>query len=96
METLTKSPEAIKKRIAILLADFPPDRLDFVEQLVLFLHEQTQTPATRVTREKRAPYLYPTVPVSVTTLNAWMNLLPNGYEGDALADSEAVYEDAPR
>ncbi len=94
METLPQSPEAMQKRIATLLADMPSDRLAFVEQLVLFLHERTQTPVPFVAREKRAPYLYPTVPVPASTLDSWMNLLPNGYDGDALADSEAMYDEA--
>jgi len=44
-----------------------------------------------LTAEK--PYRYPTVPMPVSSLDVWMNLLPEGYEGDALADTEALYEE---
>jgi hypothetical protein len=94
MDTLTKSPEAMQKHILALLADLPTDSLAFVEQLVMFLREKTHSPTPLVTREKRAPYLFPTVAVPASTLNAWMNLLPKGYDGDALADSEALYDEA--
>jgi hypothetical protein len=39
------------------------------------------------------PYVYPSVPCPAATIDAWMNLLPEGYEGDALADTEALYDE---
>ena len=94
MDTITKSPEATQTHIVKLLSDLSPDSLAFVEQLVLFLRERTQPSATLTTREKRAPYLFPTIALPATSLNAWMNLVPKGYDGDALADSEALYDEA--
>lgn len=38
------------------------------------------------------PYLYPTVATPVTSLQALSQLLDEGYEGDALADTEALYD----
>ncbi len=35
---------------------------------------------------------YPIVSVPATSLDAWMNLLPEGYEGNALVDTETLYE----
>jgi hypothetical protein len=29
-----------------------------------------------------------------STLDDWLNLVPEGYEGDALMDTEALYEEA--
>jgi hypothetical protein len=39
------------------------------------------------------PYRYPSVPMPVSSLDVWMNLLSEGYEGDALVDTEALYEE---
>ncbi len=39
------------------------------------------------------PYRYPSVGMPVSSLDAWMNLITVGYEGDALADTEAVYDE---
>jgi hypothetical protein len=39
------------------------------------------------------PYRYPSVAMPVSSLDAWMNLITEGYEGDALADTEAVYDE---
>ncbi len=41
----------------------------------------------------QTPYLYPTVENPASSLSAWLNVLPEGYEGDALADSEALYDE---
>jgi hypothetical protein len=39
------------------------------------------------------PYRYPTVLVSASSLDMWRNLALSGYEGDALADTEALYDE---
>lgn len=39
------------------------------------------------------PYRSPTVLMPVSSLDLWMNLITEGYEGDALADTEAVYDE---
>lgn len=96
MDTMTKpsqATQATQEHIRVLLAELSPDNLAFVEQFVLFLRDRMQSPAPLVAREKRVPYLYPTVPVPASKLDAWMNLVPEGYDGDALADSEALYDD---
>lgn len=80
-----------------LLADLPPESLELVEQFVLFLRAQTRLgqPVGLVEgKGKQQPYLYPTVAVPASTLDNWLNLVPEGYDGDALADSEALYDEA--
>ena len=42
---------------------------------------------------EKPPYLYPTVENPASSLSEWLNVLPDGYEGDALADSEALYDE---
>jgi hypothetical protein len=91
MDTLTKSPEATQTHIVKLLSDLSPDSLAFVEQLVLFLRERTQLPVTLAAREKRAPYLYPTVPVPPSLVDGLVGIMPP-VGGDALADTEALYD----
>ncbi len=42
----------------------------------------------------KAPlYLYPTVALPASSLEAWTKLLDEGYGGDALADTEALYDE---
>jgi len=36
---------------------------------------------------------YPTVATPASSLNVWTDLLPNGCGGDALADTEALYDE---
>ena len=35
---------------------------------------------------------YPTVEDQASSLSAWLDLIPKGYDGDALADTEALYD----
>ena len=44
------------------------------------------------TAEPRPPYQYPTITVPASSLEALSKLLDVGYEGDALADTEALYD----
>lgn len=58
---------------------------------------QAQTPSAPLTPEvagaaERTPYLYPNVPVPYSVFEGLSKVLPEGYEGDALADSEALYD----
>jgi len=83
-------------RLFSLLNDLPPESLTLVERFVQFLREQARRgqPVVAVSRqEERPPYLYPTVGVPPSSLDGWLNLVPEGYEGDALADTEALYDE---
>ena len=90
------STRATQSRIVALLEDLPPERLTLVERFVQFLRDQARRgqPVGNVPlREKRPPYVYPTVPVPPSSLDGWLDLVQEGYEGDALADTEALYDE---
>jgi len=91
-----KNDSSIPADFASLLADLPPESVQVLEQFARFLHEQARQgrviqPAQE---EKSPPYLYPTVVMPASTLDDWLNLVPEGYEGDALTDTEALYDEA--
>jgi hypothetical protein len=67
------------EKIATLLDQLPPDRLPMVETFICFV--QTHPELSSVGR-------YPTIPVSANSLDNWMDLLAEGFEGDALADTD--------
>lgn len=73
-----------------LLDELSSETLMMLGQFVRFLHNRRpgRPPATL----EQAHFRYPTVPVPAPSLDAWMNLLPEGYEGDALTDTEALYD----
>ena len=82
---------------SFFLTTFACTRVQLVEQFARFLREQNrQGRKIAVAREKgkRQPYLYPTVSVPASTVDNWVGLLSEGYEGDALEDSEALYDAA--
>lgn len=95
-------PQTTKLRIFGLLDNLPPSSLSVVEQFVKFMHQQAQqrqpvaisseTVAGEETNDS-PPYLYPTVTLPASSLSAWLNLIPDGCGGDALADTEALYGD---
>lgn len=89
--------QIIQDRIIPLLDDLPPESLTVVEQFVKFLRDQVRRGRVVVTspekKEESPPYRYPTVAAPPSTLDAWVNLVPEGYEGDALADTEALYDE---
>jgi hypothetical protein len=92
-----KQVEETTERVLALLADLPPQSLPVVERFVQFLQEQAENGQPLVlspVKEERPPYKYPTVPVPALSLSSWLNLVPEGYEGDALADTEALYDEA--
>jgi hypothetical protein len=92
---MNASAEQIQNRILPLLEKLPPESLAVVEQFVRFLQEQAQKgQVVETVKPTGAPYLYPTVPVPASSLAQWVNLLPEGYDGDALADTEALYDEA--
>ncbi len=97
---MSTSPQAetwtARNRILSLLNDLPPESLTVVERFVQFLREQARRdrPIVAVSeKEECPPYLYPTIGVPPSSLDGWLNLLPEGYEGDALADTEALYDE---
>lgn len=98
MSTST-SPQAsmwtTRSRILSLLNDLPPESLTVVERFVQFLREQARREQPVVTvseQQKRPPYLYPTVPLPASVLDGLIGIMPP-VEGDALADTEALYDE---
>jgi len=92
---LNTSTRGTQSRIVSLLNELPPESLILVERFVEFLRDQAQRgqPVGVSVREKRTGYTYPTVTVPASSLDRWLNLVPEGYEGDALADTEALYDE---
>ena len=88
METST-STQATKYAITSMLDALSPESLNAVEQFVRFLHDrQPDLPL--------AAMRYPTKAAPATSLMGWVNLLREGYDGNALADTEALSdEDQP-
>jgi hypothetical protein len=82
--SVTATTEDTKQTIVRLLDDLPPEMLQTVEHFVRFLRaRETLTPGPR----------YPTVENPASSLSAWLNLIPEGCGGDALADTEALYDE---
>ena len=98
LELTVKSEEKENiQEIVTLLNDLPTDSLVTVRQFVAFLHQQAHAypgidqPLGNGKAEKPR-YQYPTVPVPTSKLLELAGIL-SGYEGDALADTEALYDD---
>ena len=88
--------QSTRQSILDLLDELPPESLTVVETFVRFLREQAQQGkpvATAPTPTELPRFHYPTVSVPASSLDKWMDLVPQGYEGDALADTEALYDE---
>jgi hypothetical protein len=77
--------EEVIRRISTLLNDLSPANLALIEQLVEQLRHSNEA--------NPAPYTYPTVVNSADSLIPLTGLLRDGYAGDALADTEALYDE---
>jgi len=96
MSTGVQTASVSSSRILSLLDDLPPESVTLVEQIVRVLREQArrgQPVGVISAPEERPPYRYPTIAVPPSSLDGWLNLVPAGYEGDALADTEALYDE---
>ena len=89
------SADYTKQKISELLDQLPEESLAAVKQFAEFLHEQSRRSHLVVSASghESPAYVYPTVAVPVSSLRAWMDLLPGGCGGDALADTEALYDE---
>jgi hypothetical protein len=84
-----------QSRVAALLEDLPPESLTLVERFVQFLHDQARRgqPVGSVSvGEERPPYVYPTVPLPTSVVDGLIGIVPP-VGGDALADTEALYDE---
>jgi hypothetical protein len=96
-EAMAAYVNADRARAHALLDDLPAESVGVAEKFLQFLREQARRGQPVVTAPEKAdrpPYLYPTVLVPASSLDRWLNLIPEGYEGDALADTEALYDEA--
>jgi hypothetical protein len=73
-----------KQTIDELLEGLSPASLNTVVEFVRFL---------RAKEPLEAGPLYPTVDNPASSLKLWLDLVPAGYEGDALRDTEALYDE---
>ena len=48
----------------------------------------------KVVLEECPSRIYPTVVVPAASLDCWLDLVPEGYEGNALEDAEAICDEA--
>lgn len=90
------SSQVTERAISELLNDLPPESLAVLKQFVEFLREQAQRgqPVVLASGAETHPYRYPTVAAPASSLKGWVNELTEGYDGNALADSEALYDEA--
>jgi hypothetical protein len=91
MTTLSDTQDT-KEVIDALLDELPPESLTVVRQFVEFLRQQAQQGHPIGANAEAPQYRYPNAPTPAATLQAWTELLDEGYEGDALADAEALYD----
>jgi hypothetical protein len=92
----TRVVSLTRQSILDLLDELPPESLNVVEALARFLRDQAQRGSPVVVapdQAERPRFRYPTVAVPAASLDKWIDLLPQGYEGDALADTEALYDE---
>ena len=92
MTNIPRDTDIATNAVISMLAKLPAEYVMLIEQFVRFLYEQFQrksevqaTPTTGMT--------YPLVTVPADSLGMWTNLLPRGYEGNALDDTEALYNE---
>jgi hypothetical protein len=93
MSVQTASLET-KERIHQLVDDLPPASLTVVERFVAFVYNQARQgePVVTATDGDLAPYRYPTVSLPASALGKLIDLMPP-VGGDALADTEALYDE---
>lgn len=89
METML-SPQKTRHTIKALIDELPAESLPTVETFIRFVQAQ-QAEATPAA-ESRPPWRYPTVPVPAESLDRLVGIMPD-VEGDALRDTEAVYDE---
>lgn len=91
-----KQTVQIDAELGAILAELPPESVQMIEQFARFLREQARQgrKTTRRQQKKQQPYLHPTIAMPASSLSKWIGLLPIGYEGDALEDAEALYDEA--
>ena len=95
----------IRDELLTMIDKLPASTLITVKQFVAFLSTQPETQlsegATQTLRGRHViesdthnhPYLYPTIGVPIKDIDEWAGKFFDGYDGDSLEDSEALYDD---
>jgi hypothetical protein len=93
----------IQQQILTLLDRLPIEHVVLIEQFARFLYEQFQQKSyfgwdeIDSTKSDVTPtttnMTYPLITVPADSLGVWINLSPKGYEGNALDDTEALYNE---
>ncbi len=93
--SVSVASQVTKQRIITLLEELPPESLAVIEQFAEFLYQKAQPNqfVSVVSERQSHPYHYPTVPVPMSVFEELEDVLPDGYDGDALADTEALYDE---
>jgi len=94
MSTVMAPPE-VKQRIVNVLDRLPGESLTVVDQFVRFLENQAQQgrPVVAAAEALEKPrFRYPTVPLPPSSLDNLIGIMPP-VGGDALADTEALYDE---
>ena len=88
-----RDAQATKTRICRLLDELSEDDLLLIERFVILTHRQAsgQGAAATETGSETVRYLYPTVFIPAAALGKLVGIVSVG--GDALADSEALYDE---
>ncbi len=91
----TLSVQSTRQSILDLLDELPSESLTMVETFVRFMRDQAQRgkPVIVAPDPAEQPRLrYPTVPVPASSLDGLVGIMPP-VGGDALADTEALYDE---
>jgi len=78
---------ALHQAIEMLPEHILPDLARFIEFL-RFKTGEVRPPVPTAS----APYRYPTITLPATTLRELVGIMPSDFEGDALTDTEALYD----
>ncbi len=83
--------KARKEALDVVLDELSPERLDVIRQFAEFLSRQVQqAQPVVIAAEAGAPYLYPSVATPVAVMQTLSGVLAEGYDGDAVADTDAT------
>ncbi len=100
-EPAVEETDAARDRLRKLLDQLPAESLPVVEAFLRFLNRQAEEQKPVVLTEpqsagekQHSPRYPDTVTVPISALREVIGILPEGYEGDALADTEALYDEA--
>ena len=92
MDTHTNMATTPYQNVMTMLAKLPVEYIMLIEQFVRLLHQHVQRQSESESISATG-MTYPLVTVPAESLGMWMNLLPDGYEGNALHDAESLYDE---